>query len=53
MNEYTNTRIAASRNAELVAKARKARPTSKNAVASAKPSWFSRLARPLTLADVR
>jgi hypothetical protein len=53
MNEYTNSRIASSRNAELAAKARRARPTSKNVPATTKPSWFARIAKPLTLADVR
>ncbi len=53
MNEYTNTQIASSRNAELTAKARKARLTSKNSANGARPSWFDRIARPLTLADVR
>lgn len=53
MNEYTNTQIATSRNAELAAKARKARLTSKNAGKAARTSWFDRIAKPLTLADVR
>lgn len=53
MNEYTNTQIASSRNAELTAKARKAGLTSRNATRSTRRSWFDRIAKPLTLADVR
>jgi hypothetical protein len=52
MNEYTHLHLARSRNAELTAKARKARPTSKKASRTASRSWFARLAKPLTLADV-
>ncbi|MBM7783375.1 hypothetical protein [Tenggerimyces flavus] len=53
MNEYTHTKLATCRNAELAAKARKARLTSKNAAKATRTSWFDRIAKPLTLADVR
>jgi hypothetical protein len=53
MNEYTHLHLARSRNAELTAKARKARPSRKNAPTKTSRSWFARLAKPLTLADVR
>lgn len=56
MNEYTNTKLATSRNATLTAKARTARLTSKNASKMGNRGWFGRglerLVRPLTLADV-
>lgn len=42
MNEYTNTQIASSRNAELTAKARKAGLTSRNAT----PQHPPQLVRP-------